>query len=338
MKLAGGRLRNHPSRKGLTKPSKAGPVWTGEVRLNEDWLTQPLEWKSPRTIFVCAHGDLFHEDVPDEWIDRVFAVMALARHHTFQVLTKRAKRMQEYASAPEMRQRLYVAAQRLNWFIDCPHDGCYLGTERHWPGWPLPNVWKGASAEDQDRYDERRDYLETTPAALRFWSLEPLLGRIELDLGPHTCAPCAGSGSVPTFDPISFPGGAQCAACGGTGAIGPQVGWAIVGGESGHGARPMHPDWARSIRDQCRAACVPYFLKQWGAWQPAAPENALGLGKAPKEFGSLSPDGEFIRNTAIGIQSGSAVLMVNVGKKAAGRELDGQTWDEMPTAPGRVAA
>ena len=78
MKLAGTRLQHHPSRAGLTVPSKAGPVWTGEVRFNEQWLTQPLQWKRPRRIFVCAHGDLFHENVPDEWIDKVFAVMALA--------------------------------------------------------------------------------------------------------------------------------------------------------------------------------------------------------------------------------------------------------------------
>ncbi len=88
MKLAGTRLRNHPSRAGLTTDSKAGPVWTGEVRFNAQWLLQPLGWSKPRMIFVCAHGDLFHDDVPVEWIDKVFAVMALAPQHTFQVLTK----------------------------------------------------------------------------------------------------------------------------------------------------------------------------------------------------------------------------------------------------------
>ncbi len=96
MKLAGGRLRGHPSRKGLTIPSKAGPVWTGEVRLNEEWLDQPLRWRKPRSIFVCAHGDLFNENVPDEWIDQVYGVMALCPQHTFQVLTKRPERMREY--------------------------------------------------------------------------------------------------------------------------------------------------------------------------------------------------------------------------------------------------
>jgi len=96
MRLAGTRLKHHPSRKGLTKMVKGKPVWTGEVRLNEAWLKQPLQWARPRRIFVCAHGDLFYESVPDEWIDKVFAVMALASRHTFQVLTKRADRMRAY--------------------------------------------------------------------------------------------------------------------------------------------------------------------------------------------------------------------------------------------------
>ena len=93
MGLAGTRLKNLPSRIGLTRESKAGPVWNGQVRLNAEWLDQPLRWKRPRKIFVCAHGDLFAEAVPDEWIDRVFAVMALAPQHTFQVLTKRSAPM-----------------------------------------------------------------------------------------------------------------------------------------------------------------------------------------------------------------------------------------------------
>lgn len=96
MKLAGTRLKHHPTREGLTTDSKAGPVWNGKVRFNESMLLDPLKWRRPRMIFVCAHGDLFAENVPDEWIDQVFAVMALAPHHTFQVLTKRPERMRAY--------------------------------------------------------------------------------------------------------------------------------------------------------------------------------------------------------------------------------------------------
>ena len=157
MKLAGGRLAHHPSRAGLTQPSKAGPVWTGEVRFNDQWLDQPRRWRRPRMIFVCAHGDLFHEDVPDEWIDKVFFEMHLANHHTFQVLTKRPERAREYLHS------LGVGA---------PEDD--IG--------PLPNVWLGVSVEDRERKG-RIDVLREIPAAVRFLSLEPLLEDLgELDL------------------------------------------------------------------------------------------------------------------------------------------------------------
>lgn len=111
MRLAGTRLKHHPSREGLTAPSNAGPVWNGKVRLNRQWLYQPMEWKSPRMIFVCAHGDLFHEDVPDDWILDVFTIMAIAHQHTFQVLTKRADRMQDFLSRPDLLEDIYG-----NWY------------------------------------------------------------------------------------------------------------------------------------------------------------------------------------------------------------------------------
>ena len=146
MRLAGARLKHHPSRTGLTQDSKAGPVWTGEVRFNDAWLEQPLRWRRPRRIFVCAHGDLFHESVPWGWIHRVFAVMRAAPQHVFQVLTKRPERMREFVAT-------------------------YYGRV-------LPNVWIGISAEDQRRADERMPHLLETPAAVRFVSAEPLLGPI----------------------------------------------------------------------------------------------------------------------------------------------------------------
>ncbi len=214
MKLAGTRLRNTPSRTGLTIASKAGPVWNGQVRFNDQWLTQPLHWKKPRKIFVCAHGDLFHENVPDEWIIEIFTIMAIADHHTFQVLTKRIDRACEFLSKPHRLEDLYD-----NWFT-------YTGKSREVYSWPLHNVWIGASAEDQLRYDNRRRWLDETPAAKRFWSIEPMLDQI--DMGIQFVKPD----------------------------------WVIAGGESGAGARPMHPDWARSLRDQCAAAGVPFFFKQ----------------------------------------------------------------------------
>ncbi len=177
MKLAGGRLRNHPTRKGLTNPSKAGPVWNGQVRLNETALDQPLRWKKPRMIFVCAHGDLFHENVQDDWIDQVFAVMALAPQHTFQVLTKRPERMREYlvnASAPHRQQEFAVVGRKLRMRLMQISD-----LRRRITSLP-PNVWLGVSVEDQPRAEERIPALFSTPAAVRFISAEPLLGPIDL--------------------------------------------------------------------------------------------------------------------------------------------------------------
>lgn len=147
MRLAGGRMRHHPTREGLTLSTKAGPVWTGEVRFNEGVLSQPLRWRRPRRIFVCAHGDLFHEAIPDDWIDQVFAVMARAPHHHFLVLTKRPERMRV--------------------FCDANAASC--------------NVWLGVSVEDQKTADARIPELLATVAAHRWISAEPLLEPVDLN-------------------------------------------------------------------------------------------------------------------------------------------------------------
>jgi protein gp37 len=174
MKLAGTRLRHHPSRAGLTHETKAGPVWTGEVRLNEEWLLQPLRWKKPQKIFVCAHGDLFHENVPDEWIDKVFAVMAMASQHTFQVLTKRPVRMRDYINAV-----VFNEPCRINQHIDD------LGGDINSWSPPMRNLWLGLSCERQKEADERIPLLLETPAAVRFISAEPLLSAIDLRQSMH---------------------------------------------------------------------------------------------------------------------------------------------------------
>ena len=261
--LAATRLKGHWSRKGLARVNRDGVAkFTGEVRFNEQWLDQPLRWRRPRRIFVCAHGDLFHESVPDEWIDKVFAVMAIAQHHTFQVLTKRPGRARCYlANSPW--DRINDEAGQLAHFDDIPQ---LISTR-------LPNVWLGASVEDQVTYNERANHLINTPAAVRFLSAEPLLGDIEL----HSAW-------------IS------------------KIHWIIVGGESGKSARPMHPDWVKSLRDQCNAANVPFFFKQWGEWV------SVSEVEGPGDHCRFA-DGATVRRT---------------GKKIAGRGLDGRTWDEMP--------
>ncbi|MFN3513434.1 MAG: DUF5131 family protein [Phenylobacterium sp.] len=280
MKLAGTRLQHHPSRQGLTRVTKAGPVWTGEVRLNEDWLDQPLRWRRPRRIFVCAHGDLFAEGVPDAWIDRVFAVMALCPQHTFQVLTKRADRMLAYmrglqAKAQSQGDDPSIAPRRIDDAaadVTCTHGGALEET-----AWPLRNVWLGISAEDQMRFEERVPFLRRTPAAVRFISFEPLLSAI------HAAGWLRG------------------------------IDWAIVGGENG--PRPMHPEWARQIREDCDVAGVAFFFKQWGSWvtEDQAPPDTVWFEENVQEHDF--PDGQ---------------VAWRLGKRWAGRLLDGRTHDAMP--------
>ncbi len=249
MQLAGTRLKHHPSRAGLTRVSASRPKWTGEVRLNADWLDQPLRWKRPRRIFVCAHGDLFHSSVPDGWIDQVFATMAAAPHHIFQVLTKRPERAYAYLTqgwASRVQALLaprYPALQVLE---------------------PLHNVWLGTSISDQESADARIPKLLGTPAALRFISAEPLLGRVTLiDRDPIKLVTGVDAQPQHRFYVSLLKG------WGAPGYALPGIDWVIVGGESGPNARPMHPDWVRTLRDECADAGVPFFFKQWGAWGPA---------------------------------------------------------------------
>ena len=318
MKLAGTRLRRHPSRAGLTIETKAGPIWNGAVRFNEEWLLQPLQWRRPRNIFVAAHGDLFHPDVPDQVLDKVFAVMALAPRHTFQVLTKRSARMRAYLSDPGMPVRVMLAAG----FIAYEGESGMLQVDvpKARALFPLRNVWLGVSAEDQRRADERVPDLLDTPAAVRFVSAEPLLGPIDftkISLGrkPGIVLGESRKQDRPeTFlvyrDALMDTDGAM-----------ERLDWIIVGGESGPGARPMHPAWARSIRDQCEAAGVAFHFKQHGAWADVGPH----------------PRGEFISSDPQmdPIHCGDPIFMAPVGKKAAGRLLDGVEHNGMP-AEGRA--
>jgi len=268
-----------------TKPWTAANA-TENVILNLDRLEQPLRWKKPRRIFVNSMSDLFHEQVPDWFIRKVFQVMAEANWHIFQVLTKRPKRMKE------MIERL-----------EPEFDGMvFNGTK---VSWPLPNVWLGVSAENQKVADERIPILLATPAAVRFVSCEPLLGPIDLSRYLGAGEPGEiGNGRLHN-SPSECPTWYDWCNC--------IIDWVIVGGESGPGARPMHPDWVRSIRDQCQAAGVPFFFKQWGSWFP--------LGQKSNGWNGTSKH----RNDDWPFQP-----MYKIGKKLAGRLLDGREWNEMP--------
>jgi protein gp37 len=300
MRLAGTRLQHHPSRAGLTQPSKAGPVWTGEVRLNEKALLEPLRWRRPRRIFWNAHGDLFHPNVPDEWIDRVFAVCALTPQHQHQILTKRPERMREYFSKVRHEGGL-CDSMAVIWERALDLGSSVATLEHYRPHLQvLPNVWLGTSVEDQARADERIPHLLATPAAVRFLSCEPLLGPVSI-----VDAMWAG-GELPADN------------------LGASLDWIIVGGESGPGARPMHPDWARSLRDQCAAAGVPFFFKQWGAWGEAHMIERLGTHW-------LTPDGR-LTPAHEALPAPADIMVRRVGKKAAGRLLDGVEHNGMPPA------
>ena len=238
-------------------PAYAGRSFT-DVACHPDRLDQPLRWQKPRMIFVNSMSDLFHESIPDEFIERVLITTVHAQQHIFQILTKRPERMRDVM--------------------------------RRWTdmnGRVQRNLWLGVSVEDQAAAYERTPLLLQTPAAVRWLSMEPLLGLVDVGLYlSRTNMP--GLSMMPGFvDPL------------------PGIDWVVGGGESGPKARPMHPQWARSLRDQCAAANVPFLFKQWGEWLP---DNQNDDCSPPHD-----PSGA-----------------IRVGKKAAGRLLDGVQYDGYP--------
>ena len=304
-----------------------------ELFLDEKTLPQPLRWRKPRTIFVCSMTDLFLESVPDEWIDRVFGVMATARHHRFQVLTKRADRMREYLCRIQDDEETGTERWADAVCRAVPEIDNGLVDDRCTDVWPLPNVWIGISAEDQQRAEQRIPLLLDTPAAVRFLSAEPLLGPIDLrrltigtDRVLHLDALTGAHEGFAHDGPL------------------PQVlaglDWVIAGGESGPNARPMHLQWARDLRDQCSILAAFHF-KQHGEWRQALDvgtgwSNTTrwsrdGSRKTSPFQGSLTDYGEPMFGGALfRSQSVEGEIFVCLGKKRAGRMLDGRTWEEMP--------
>jgi protein gp37 len=336
MRLTGGRLRHHPTRVGLTEDSAAGPVWNGIVRLNEGMLDQPLRWRRPRRIFVCAHGDLFHEAVPDDWIDRVCAVMALCPQHTFQVLTKRAERMRRYMADEPVHSAPGRAGRYLHAILEARHGNAFSlwQAQDRLINWPLPNVWLGVSADDQRRADERIPDLLATPAEVHFVSAEPLLEEIYITryLRRMVVRPYEELTDRMVDEGWSHSGGQGDH---------PVLSWVIVGGESGPRARPMHLDWVRSIQDQCSAADVSFFFKQWGEWLDAdekyrrmrGQETNTKADSAPKFTQPLnySDAARLAQGCGASFEHHSdGSTLIRVGKHAAGRLLDGREWNEYP--------
>lgn len=225
--------------------------WDGHIKLFPKRLEQPLHWRKPRRIAVGLMGDLFHDHVPDEFIEKVWAVMEATPKQTWQILTKRPERMEKFIKS-----------------ISGATD----------------NIWLGVSVEDQKTFHERWSFLRRIKALVRFINFEPLLGPIESqtefweDLGKF---------------------------------IWPD--WVIVGGESGPDARPMHPAWVRSLRDQCVSTGTPFHFKQWGEW--------AGYRQSPTANGS---------DFSEPYRWDNGIVSLRVGKKAAGRLIDGKIWNEFP--------
>lgn len=257
----------------------------------ERFLTLPLRWRRPRRIFVNSLSDLFHADVPVEFIARVFAVMALAPQHTLQLLTKRHGRMRSLLSSGAFEAEVRDVARSMKYGDGRSNPRM---DDRNYQTWPLPNVWLGVSVEDQHWADIRIPALLDTPAAVRWISAEPLLGPLTFRWA--TWQPLGGV--TDHLDGLR------------------RLDWVVVGGESGKGARPMHPQWARDLRDQCSEAGVPFLFKQWGALVTE----------------EQSPQDITLPSTSYRLLGDDGPSFWRVGKKAAGRELDGRTHDGYPQA------
>lgn len=333
---------------------------TTGVQLHEDRLSWPLRWRKPRRIFVCSLADLFHDEVPTEFIAQVFGVMAVNEEHTYQVLTKRPARMRALLRSEEFRWRVNEEMlKRCGSSRRSRHDVCPVC---HWNtsgncasemSWPLSNVWLGVSTESQKWADLRIPALLDTPAAVRWISAEPLLGPVRL--APEWLAPAGAACWSPGYEPDTQDHAALAAI--GRAALRQvradrgepaptYLDWVVVGGETGPGSRPMHPGWARSLRDQCASAGTPYFFKQHGDWAPLGPlyeaadesdydevdnahMDAVGLEVRGYEVAHLEPTGHIAREYQ---PMDGTWLMARVGKKQAGRELDKRTHDEYPTS------
>lgn len=299
----------------------------------------PYRWNRNHDKFFALHGqrqrvfcsslsDVFDNAVDPQWRIEMFRVIAETKNLDWLLLTKRI------GNAYAMLDRCMSA---------------YTHGREGWRDNYLPNVWLGATIVNQEEADRDIPKLMAVPAAKRFLSMEPLLGPVNLGAWIEPWNMCGYCGE--SFD-YEQDRADLCPECGQTGCMctgfgselrndfddadgrlevpddGPGIDWVIVGGESGPYARPMHPDWARSLRDQCVAAGVPYLFKQWGAWNPGNVFEAVG---AKHETTCIDQSGQVHPYPPIFEPSSGRWCMHRLGKKAAGRLLDGRTWDEVPS-------
>jgi protein gp37 len=294
-------VRGHPYEQGF------------DLRIWPERLELPFRWRKPRRVFVNSMSDLFQSGVETSFVAKAFAVMWATPQHTYQVLTKRPGRMASLLDSSDWWGRVVA---ELCCLVPDRHrrDELIAAVAEHARGrWVLPNVWLGTSVESQKWASVRIPRLIETPATIRFLSCEPLLEAVDLArwlLVPGQTAP---------------------------------LHWVIVGGESGPGARPMHPMWAQDLANVCRLANVAFFFKQHGAWLPVCPAHDPEADERLRDHrgsarrlicltasGAIAAQGDDVRFSP----GSTGFWLVRVGKKQAGRELGGRTWDEFPTASG----
>lgn len=264
-----------------------------EVVCHQDRLNEPITMGKRlhgKKVFVCDMSDLFHEDVPERFIMEVIQVITICKDTTFQILTKRIERALDF----------------FNRFV----PKYFNGLEENY--FPIQNLWIGTSCEDQKTANERIPCLIHIPAVVHFISCEPLLGPIDLrKIDPRERLK---SEHVFCYDVIDNTEGPSA------------IQWIIAGGESGRSARPMHPDWVRSLRDQCSSCDVPFFFKQWGEWMPISrPLTSSEINVLPEVYKSSN----FLQFSSDIINEDNAEFY-RAGKSQSGNKLDGKQYLQFP--------
>lgn len=313
---------------------KALPRWSGIVRLLPDRLGDPVETRAGGRVFADGLSDLFHPSVPYEAIAVIFGAMLAAPHHRFLVLTKHPDRAADWFS--------WIESQPLGPVTECSWAALSAERDRIGDGgpihtrgaavqsWPPSHVWLGTSVEDQPTTARRVSHLLRCPLPVLWISAEPLLGPVNLthlDVDGYD-----GAGGMYQVNALTGRNTDMGRPCEST----RRLSWVVAGGESGHGARPMHPDWPRSLRDQCAAARVPFFFKQWGEWAPAKPSDPdlpSRAGYVGPDGGSRLPPGDGSYSSPRRLEELGCAFMARFGKSAAGRLLDSVLHDEYPEAP-----
>lgn len=345
---------------GYAERTAKGGRWTGRVAVQWDRLDLPLRWRKASIIFASSTSDFFHEKIPMDEVTQLFGVMIAAHHlrgHIFQVLTKRADRMRAFLNNPDFWELANVEAgmhvmEHVDPLDRRSDDARAKNDADYGPDKPPPGIWLGVSVEDQQRADERVPDLIWTPAAVRFLSCEPLLGPVDLtsikaprwpeepadELDINWRFDALTTGDYYWFDPGQGYYGDSGDGPYRTG----RIDWVIAGGESGQKARPMHPDWVRGLRDQCAGATlhgdeapVPFFFKQWGEWAPDVGavdgwtiDDDPEVSKYPHRDWEGDHYGEpYGRGWMDDVEPDT---VSRIGKKQAGRLLDGIEHSEMP--------